>query len=98
MSESNLDRVRGAVLDRIERSERNYKLAFLVGAGVEGAFFIAYLALADFSDRLHLLLLLSTIAVYTILACGLGALGAHVSRCTERVLKALEVAEKGPKP
>ena len=97
MSESNLDRVRGAALDRIERSERHYKLAFLAGGAVEGAFFVAYFLLADFSNRLHLLLLLSTIAVYTILACGLGALAAHVNRCTERILKALEVSQKDPK-
>ena len=91
MSTNSLDRVRGTALDRIERSERQLKLVFLAGAVVEGAFLLTFVFLADFSNRVHVLILLATIAVYTILACGLAALGVHVNRCTERVLKALEV-------
>ncbi len=98
MSGSDLDRVRAAALDRIERSERNYKAALAVAAVVEATFLLAFFFLADFQDRLHVLVLLSTVAVYSILATGLIALGAHVNRCTERVLKAVELArpEAGP--
>lgn len=100
MSDSNLDRIRGEVLDRIERSEKNYRAAFYVGAAVESAFLLAFFFLADFSNRLHVLLLLSTVAAYSILAVGLIALGAHVSRCTERVLRAIELRYplEGPRP
>jgi hypothetical protein len=90
MSGSNLDRVRGAALDRIERSERNIKVAIGAAAVLEAGFLFTFVFLADLSNRLHVLLLLATFAIYSILAFGLIALGAHVNRCTERVLKAIE--------
>ncbi len=88
---NNMDSVRGAALERIEKSERNYKMAFFGAAVIETAFIAAFLLLADFSNRVHLLLLISTVAVYSILALGLFALGSHVSRSSLRVLKAVEL-------
>jgi hypothetical protein len=90
--------MRTAALDRIERSERNYKAAFWSAVVLEAGFLLAILFLADFSDRLHVLLLLATVAVYSILALGLVALGAHVSRCTDRVLKAIEWSQATAEP
>jgi hypothetical protein len=88
---ANLDTVRVAALARIDRSERNFKLAF-IGAGlVECAFVVSFLMLADFSNRLHLLLLISTVSCYSIVVLGLFALGAHINRGIARVLKALEL-------
>jgi hypothetical protein len=98
MSSGNLDRVRAGVLERIERSERNYRAAFWSAVALEGAFLLGFLFLADFRNRTHMLLLLATVAVYTILALGLVALGAHVSRCTERVLRAIEAARMEERP
>ena len=95
MASSNRDQVRGAALDRIERGARNYRLAFWSAAALEGAFFLGFLFLADFSNRLHVLVLLAAVATYTIVGLGLVALGAHVSRCTERVLKAIEWTRTG---
>lgn len=92
MSENHLDRLRSTVLDRIERSERNYKAAFWLAATLEALFLPGFLALADLSNRLHILVLLSAVGVYSILALGLVALGAHVSRCAERVIKAIELS------
>ncbi len=92
MSNSDLDRMRGAVLDRIARSERNSRAAFWSAAALEAGFLVGFLFLADFSNRLHVLLLLSVVALYTIVVLGLVALGGHVSRCTERILKAVEVS------
>ena len=94
MSASDLDRVRGAALDRIEKGERNLKALLGVAAVLEAAFLVGFFLLADFSNRLHLLLLISAVAVYGILAVGLFALGAHVSRCTGRVLRAIELAQE----
>ena len=92
MSEANnIDAVRGSALSRIERSERNYKAAFFWAALIEALFLPGFLLLADFSNRLHLLLLLSTIAIYTILALGLLALGSYMNRNTLRILKAVEL-------
>ena len=87
------DNIRTA-LDRIERSERNYKLAFLAGVFVEVLFLAGFLLLADLHNRTHVLLLLAAVATYTIVATGLLALGAHVSRNTQRVLHAIEIREQ----
>ena len=85
-----LDSVRVAALARIDRSERNFKIAFLGAALVESLFLATFLLLADFSNRLHVLLLISTVSCYTIVVLGLVALGAHVNRSVARVLKAVE--------
>src|SRR6476620_180984 len=85
-----LDNVRAAALARIERSERNFKLAFLGAVIVESAFIVSFLLLADFSNRMHVLLLISTVSCYSIVGFGLIALGAHINRGIARVLKAIE--------
>jgi len=87
----NLDSVRAAALARIDRSERNFKLAFIGAAIVESLFMVTFLLLADFSNRVHVLLLISTVSCYTIIVLGLLALGAHVNRGIARVLKAVEL-------
>ena len=87
----NLDGVRTEVLARINRSERNFKLAFFAAAAVEALFFIAFLLVADFHNRLHLLLLIATVGSYSIVVLGLVALGARVERSVLRVLKAIEL-------
>ena len=93
MSE-NIDKIRGSALKQIEREERNYKLAFVGAALVEAAFIAAFLLLADFSNRVHLLLFIAAFSVYTILIFGLIALGLHVNRNTLRVLNAIELIGK----
>ena len=86
-----LDEVRAAALARIDRSERNFKIAFFAAMGVEVAFLLTFVLLADMSNRLHVLLLLSTVSCYTIVVVGLFALGAHFNRGIARVLKAVEL-------
>jgi hypothetical protein len=71
-------------LARIDRAERRYKLAFLAAAAVEAVTLLLYLALADFAERTHVLLLVAMVAIYTIVGVGLVALGAHVNRNTLR--------------
>jgi len=87
----NLDSVRAAALKRIDQSERNFKLAFYGAGLVEIAFVVSFLLLADLSNRLHLLLLISTVSCYSIVVLGLFALGAHINRGIARLLKALEL-------
>jgi hypothetical protein len=86
-----LDNVRTAALARIDRSERNFKLAFFAAAVIESAFVVSFLVLADLSNRLHLLLLISTVSCYSIIVLGLVALGAHINRGIARVLKGMEI-------
>jgi hypothetical protein len=89
-----LDEVRAAALARIDRSERNFKIAFFAAGAVEVAFLITFVLLADLTNRLHLLLLISTVSCYTIVVMGLFALGAHINRGVARVLKAVELLRK----
>jgi hypothetical protein len=86
-----LDGIRAAALARIDRSERNFKLAFFGAAIVETAFVVSFVLLADLSNRLHVLLLISTVSCYSIVVLGLVALGAHLNRGIARVLKAVEL-------
>jgi len=85
------DEIRAAVLTRINRTERNFKLTFLAAAVIESMFIVSFLLLADLSNRLHLLLLIATVSSYTIIALGLVALAVHINRCVLRVLKAIEL-------
>jgi hypothetical protein len=95
MAETNhLNAVRGKALDRIDRSRRNYRLALITAALLETLFVVGFLLLADLHNRTHLLLLISTMATYMILVAALFALGAHVSRNTQTVLKAVELLER----
>lgn len=89
-----LDRLRGETLRRMERGERKVKLALLAAAIVEALLMASFLLLADFSNRLHLLLLIVTVALYSILGLGMIALGANSNRNTRLVLKAIELLER----
>ena len=89
-----LNGLRGRALDRIEQSERRFKLFLFAALGLETVFLIAFVLLADFGDRLHVLLLFSSVAIYMILGFGLFALGAHVSRNALLVLKAIELLDR----
>ena len=86
-----IDDIRATALSRINRSERNFRLAFLATALVEAMFLVAFLLLADLSNRLHLLLLIATVSSYSIVVFGLVALGEHMNRSVLRVLKAIEL-------
>jgi len=91
---THLNRVRSEALNRMERSERHFKIAFFGAVAFEGLFLVAFLLKANLKDPLHLLLLISTVASYTIIILGLIALGAHVSRNTQTVLRAIELLER----
>lgn len=87
---SRLDEIRSDVLARMDRAERNYKLAFVAAATLEGVFLAAFVLLADFTNRTHVLLLLGAVMTYSVIAVGLVALGAHVNRAILRVLHAID--------
>jgi hypothetical protein len=82
---SNLTRL---TLDRIERSQRNFKLA-LAGAVVLEALLIgSLLLLVDFSDRLQALIFVSAVGGYTLIALGLVILATHLERTLLRAMRA----------
>lgn len=86
-----LNQLRGNVLQRIERNERNFKLA-LVGAAAWELLLLAALLLGmERGNRLHVLLLIATVGSYTVMVLGLIALGMYLNGSNLRVLKALEL-------
>ena len=88
-----LDEVRAAALARIDRSQRNFKLAIYGAFVVETLFIVSFFMLADLSNRVHLLLLISTVSCYSIVVIGLVALGAYINRGIARLLKAIELQQ-----
>lgn len=93
---TDFEQIRRRALERADRSERNFKLAFYAGAAVEGAFLVAFLLLMELSNRTHVLLLLAAVSTYTIVILGLFALGAHFNRAILRVLTAIELQQDEP--
>jgi hypothetical protein len=92
---TDLDRIRSAALARIDRRERGFKLALAGAVLAEAVLLGTMLFLTDLSDPIQRLILVSSVLVYTTLALGLAALGAHVSRTSERVVAALELLGAG---
>ncbi|NJM53018.1 MAG: hypothetical protein HC846_06240 [Blastocatellia bacterium] len=90
--ENNLNKIRENTLQQIEKNERNYKLAIFGFAAVELIFIVAFILLADFSNRTHLLMLITTIAGYSIVGFCLIALGIHNNRNTLRILQAIQLS------
>ncbi len=90
-----LNALRAHALDRIERADRTRRYTLIAASLVEGAFLLAFVLLADFGDRLQLLLFLSALALYWMLGLGLLALGAHNNRNTQLILRMLEEVAEG---
>lgn len=90
----NLNEIRNSTLKQIEANERRYKLSFVGAAAIEAAFLGLFLVLADLTNRNHLLLLITAVAIYTIVAFGLIAVGLHVNRNTLRVIRAIEALRR----
>lgn len=89
MTATDLDALRRGALDRIERSERRLRGAYVCAAVLELAFLAGFVGLADFSERTHVLILLAAIGTYTLLALGLIALSSHTTRNVQLVLQAI---------
>ena len=90
MPANDLDAIRQGVLDRIERNERNMQLAIIAAFVLETALFIIAFRLVDWSDRTQTIIVVMSVLTYTIIALGLVALGAHISRAVARVLLAID--------
>ena len=75
-------------LDRIERSQRNFKLALAGGVMLEAALLGAMLLLTDFGDRVQALVFVAAVAGYTLIALGLIMVATHVDRTLLRALQA----------
>jgi hypothetical protein len=76
-------------LDRIERSQRNFKLALAGAVMIEALLLGVLLWLTDFSDRLQALVFVAAVGGYTLIALGLIMLATHVDRTLLRALQAI---------
>ena len=88
-----IDDIRSEVLARVDRTERNFRLAFFGAVALEGLFLATFLFATDFKDRTQVLLLLATVMTCSIVALALIALGAHINRGMLRVLQAIDAAK-----
>ena len=92
MPSPDLNAIRQNVLARMERHQRNVRLAIVGAALAEAALFALALWRIDFSNRFESTVFLLFVLSYTILGLGMVALGAHVSRVGDRVLSVLDPA------
>ena len=87
---NDLERIRANALAKIDRAQMWFRLSLWGALIFEGLFTIGILYFADFKNQLHLLILCCTGVIYMPVILGLLALGAHVNRCTLRILARLD--------
>ena len=93
LKEPDLENVHRAALDRVDQSKRSVLYAIIAAAFAEVILLLTFLLLADFSNRLHVLIFVAACLVYVTLGFGLVALGALLNRNTLRVLAAIELLD-----
>lgn len=94
MAENRLNEIRGKALDRVEKSERNLKLGIIAFLILDTAFFIVFLLVMDFSNKLHVLIFMASGGFYMLLLIGLIVLGLLVRRDTQLLLRAIDLLEE----
>ncbi len=92
MSETDLNGIRRAALDRMDESRRHAKGLLIAAAIVEGLMAVAVIYVTDFSDRTQLLIFLCACLVYAPLALGMFALRAFIDHSVQRIVTAIEVS------
>ncbi len=90
MSESTHTSAVPGVLARMDRYAQRVRLAVLAAVMIEGLLLVIALLKVDWSNDTQILLFIFSVLGYTIVALGLAALGAHVSRVGARVVAALD--------
>ena len=95
MPASRTDATITGVLERMDRQARLSRLALFGAVAVEGVLLALVMMLTDWHDHDQRLLVVIGILGYTIVALGLAALAAHVSRVGARVVAALDQRGQG---
>lgn len=90
MANETVDNIREGVIRRMERQARSVRIAAFGAAIIEALMLGIALNLIDWKQRTHVLLLVFSVLGYTIVLLGLAALGAHVSRASNRIIAVLE--------
>ena len=84
------DDIVSGVLDQMDHHARRTTMAVLAAVAVEGLLMIVALFKVNWADSTHVLLFVFSVLGYSIVALGLVALGAHVSRVGARIVAALD--------
>ena len=74
----------------MDQHARRVRLSVIGAAMVEGLLMVIALLRIDWRNNMQVLLFVFSVLGYTIVALGLAALGAHVSRVGARVVAALD--------
>jgi hypothetical protein len=98
MTEQLWNTTRRNALDRVDRSERRFVLFVILLAALELLFLWGFVQLAEFTNRVHVLIFWSTVSTYVLLMVGLAILWGHISRSTRLVLKAIDLSTKTVRP
>ena len=80
-----------AALQEADRQSRRQRLLFWGAAAIEAALIASFLALADWGDRTHVLLFLSTLGVFYAIGLGVASLTFRVDDAARRILQALSL-------
>lgn len=83
-----------AGLAEADRAERRQRLLLFAAVAVEAILIAAFLALADFSNRTHVLLFISAMVIYSMVGLGVGALALRIDHGNRRVIEALRLVSK----
>ncbi|MDA1266860.1 MAG: hypothetical protein O2816_17405 [Planctomycetota bacterium] len=86
MNQPDLDRIRGAALDQVDRARRGFYWFFALTCGVEFVLLFTVYMLTDWGDPLHKLLIAVAGLIYLTLGAALLALGAYMNWGMQRLL------------
>ena len=78
--------IREGVLRRMERQANTIRLLIVGASGVAALLLALARRIADLKNPTHVLIVVTSVLGYTIVALGLVSLGAHVSRACKRVV------------
>jgi hypothetical protein len=78
------------VLAQMDQHAQRVRMAVFAAVAIEGLLMLVAMLKLDWSDRTQVLLFIFSVLGYTIVALGLAALGAHVSRVGARIVAALD--------
>jgi hypothetical protein len=87
---NDIDALRANALKQMDTARRNFLAAFYGAVLFEGLFTLGILYFVNWRDPLHMLIVCCTGIIYMPIVLGLVALGAHMNRCTLRVLARLD--------
>ena len=87
---TDLDKIRAAALERMERAEHSYKIGKVFLIAFEATILACMLGTMDYRDRLLWLLLYTALLVYGIWLGGILTLGSYIKYSTQGILKAID--------